>query len=203
MFSKLFAVCFIAAVGATNIAANIPPGVYNIVNVRSDTLVRTYNPASPLFVSSTREFPGHFAMFEIRNSETSNGYTIKNFALNKYVSAARELPGEPIFANGVQEAFSIEAAGGGEFVIKAVNRDLLWTIAEPVIPTGNVILFPATGALTQHFIITPAFPDAVQETVPSSAKFQAMEPGVENCEHNWNVFRPIEVILQHFPYGRR
>ena len=91
MFSKLFAVCLIA-VQATNVAAfvsphhqqrrfglsisiflaeidfsqiQIEPGVYRITNIVSGSTVRTYNPDTPLVVSSTLEFPGPFELVKI------------------------------------------------------------------------------------------------------------------------------------------
>ena len=94
MFFKLFAVCLIA-VQATSVAAfvsphhqqrrfglsisiflaeidfsqkkqiQIEPGVYRITNVVSGSTVRTYNPDTPLVVSSTLEFPGPFELVKI------------------------------------------------------------------------------------------------------------------------------------------
>jgi len=200
MFSKVSAVCFIAVLVATDVAASIPPGTYRILNVRSQSFVRAYRSVSPLFVSSTREDPGDFAVFDIQDSETSSGYTIRNVGLDKYVSAAEETKGEPLFAKGSREAFSVEKAGGDEFVIKTVNKDLVWTIAPPVIPTGTVILWPQEGEETQRFILTPSYPDLVHQTAPSSAKFRAQEPAVENCGHKWSFYRPVEAILQYLPY---
>jgi len=201
MCSRLFSVCFIVVLAATNVAAIIPPGTYIIQNVASHSLVRAYHQTSPLFVSSTRENPGKYVLFNIEDAENSSGYTIKNVGLDKYVSAAEEVAGEPLFANGFPEAFSVEQAGGGEFVIKAVNKDLVWTIGEPVIPTGTVILLPEEGDTTQRFTITPVDRDLVHQIAPSSAKFGAEEPDVKNCGHKWTFFRQVKVILQYLPYG--
>jgi len=200
MFSKIFTFCFVAVLVSTHVAADIPPGSYRIMNVASRSFVRTYREISPLYVSSTREEPGPFAVFDIQKSETSSGYTIRNVGLNKYVSAAEERPGEPLFAKGTREPFEIEQAGGDLFVIKAVNKDLVWTIAPPVIPTGTVILAPAEGEPMQLYNFIPFDLDLVHQTVASSAKFRAKEHAVENCGHKWSVYRPIEVIPQYLPY---
>jgi len=193
MFSKISAVCFIAVLVA-NVTASIRPGIYRIQNVASYSLVRAYNEQSPIFVSSTREYPGPFALFEIQNAEGSSGYTIKNIGLDKYVSGKELEPiGEPLYANGVAQPFSIEQAGMGEFVVKAVNYDLVWTVDEPVIPRGNVVFVPERGLPTQRFIFIPSEPDLVHQ--PSSAKFRAKELGLEN------IFQKVKVILEYLPYG--
>jgi len=206
MFSKIFAACFIAVLAATDVAARIRPdllpGIYRITNVGSDSWVRAYRPITPLYVSSSKEDPGDFALFDIQYAEDSSGYTITNVGLNKFVSAAEEIMGEPLFAKGFREAFAIEEAGGDQFVIKAVNKDLVWTVIEPVIPTGTVILWPAEGKSTQRFILTRAEPDVDYQTT-SSAKFRAQEFGDENCGAKESFFQPIKVILQYLPYGGR
>jgi hypothetical protein len=199
MFSKIFAVCCVSILVATDVAASIPPGIYRITNVLSHSLVRAYSEESPVFVSSTFENPGPFALFDIRDAENSSGYTIRNVGLNQYVSAAEETQGAPLFAKGPPEAFAVEQAGDGQFVIKIVNKDLVWTIAPPAIPKGNVILLPANGEQTQRFILTLLNPD-LHQTAHSSAKFRVQEPAVENCGHKWSLYRPVEAMLQYLPY---
>jgi len=200
MLSKIFAVCSIAVLVATDVAASIRPGVYRITNVASHSSVRTYNRDNPLFVASTREYPGPFELFDIQNAEGSSGYTFKNVGLDKFVSAAEDTKGEPLFANGKAEAFSVEEAGGGQYVIKTVNKDLVWTVSEPVIPTGTVILWPQEGAPTQRFILTPAIPDELHQTAQSSAKFRVQEHNVESCGSKSSIFQPVKAILQYLPY---
>jgi len=197
MLSKIFAVCSIAVLVATDVAASIEPGIYKITNVASYSTIRAYSEQNPIFVSSTREYPGPFELFDIQNADGSSGYTIKNVGLDKLVSAAKETEGEPLFANGGTEAFSIEQAGGGQYVIKAVNKDLVWTVSAPVIPRGTVILSPQTGAPTQLFGFTAI---QLHETAHSSAKFRVQEPNVGNCESKSTIFQPIRVILQYLPY---
>ena len=66
---------------------------------------------------------------------------------------------------------------------------------------SQVVLWPAEGKPTQLFDIFPAVLDEVYQTVPSSAKFGAQIPDVENYGSKGSFFRPLEVILRYFPYG--
>ena len=50
------------AFAASAIAGVIEPGVYKIKNVASHSTARSFAPFSPVFVSSTREFPGPFEL---------------------------------------------------------------------------------------------------------------------------------------------
>ena len=59
MFSKYVT---LLAFAATAIAGAIQPGVYRITNVASRSTARSYNPGTPVFVASTREFPGPFEL---------------------------------------------------------------------------------------------------------------------------------------------
>jgi hypothetical protein len=151
-------------------------------------------------VTSTKEYPGDFALFDIQKADDSSGYTIKNVGLDKFVSAFEENKGAPLFANGKTEAFSVEEAGEDEYVIKVVNEDLVWTVSEPVIPTGTVILWPQEGAPTQRFILISAEPDQLHQTAHSSAKFRVQEHNVESCGSKSSIFQPVKAILQYLPY---
>jgi hypothetical protein len=59
MFSKY---ATLLALAASAIAGAIQPGIYRITNVASHSTARSYNPSTPVFVSSTREFPGPFEL---------------------------------------------------------------------------------------------------------------------------------------------
>ena len=59
MFSKY---ATLLAFAASAIAGAIEPGVYKISNVASHSTARSYNPSSPVFVSSTKEYAGPFEL---------------------------------------------------------------------------------------------------------------------------------------------
>ena len=59
MFSKYVT---LLALVATAIAGAIEPGVYRITNVASYSTARSYQDNSPVYVSSTREYPGPFQL---------------------------------------------------------------------------------------------------------------------------------------------
>ena len=50
------------AFAASAIAGVIEPGIYRIKNVASRSTARSYEPFTPVFVSSTRENPGPYEL---------------------------------------------------------------------------------------------------------------------------------------------
>lgn len=142
------------AAGAAQAAA-FAPGTYRIINVASHSSVRTYNAGAELFVSSTRENPGPFELWQIDRRE--DGYTIQNVGINmirmldSYAAVRQAVAGEPVVTNRDAGVWSIEPAGNGIFVIKVPGQDLLWNTEPPVVPRGDVRLRHANGSDTQRW----------------------------------------------------
>ena len=59
MFSKYVT---LLAFAASAIAGAIEPGRYKITNVVSQSTARSYEPYSPVYVSSTKEYAGPFEL---------------------------------------------------------------------------------------------------------------------------------------------
>ncbi|MBT2232537.1 RICIN domain-containing protein [Nonomuraea sp. NEAU-A123] len=145
------------AATATADSAQAPaqgPGVYRIVNAASGTALRAYKSGGTIFVSSTLENPGPFELWEIAQAE--DGYTIKNVGLSlngppANASARQTEQGEPVVTGSAPTTWSIRPAGGGTFVIKVPNDDLLWNAEPPVIPRGDVRLRGADGSAAQRW----------------------------------------------------
>jgi hypothetical protein len=134
------------------------PGIYRIINAASDTSLRAYRSGEPVFVSSTREFPGPFELWEIARVE--GGYTIKNVGLigtgqPSHTEARPTAAGAPVVTGATPTAWSIEAGGNGTHVIKVPARDLLWNVEPPVIPRGDVRLRGADGSDVQRWRLIP------------------------------------------------
>ncbi|KAJ7500655.1 hypothetical protein B0H11DRAFT_786322 [Mycena galericulata] len=51
--------------------------------------------------------------------------------------------------------FAVNSAGGGEFVIKLPNADLVWSVYDVDMEYGGVELEPSDGSVTQHWHILP------------------------------------------------
>ncbi|MFF4415795.1 hypothetical protein ACFYY8_24975 [Streptosporangium sp. NPDC001559] len=132
---------------------------YRIVNTASHSSLRAYNEGAPVFVSSTRENPGPFELWEI--TRVQGGFTIKNVGLslvrhsNVYASVSRSEEGEPVITDRQPTTWSVEPAGHGTFVVKAPNEDLLWNVEPPVVPRGDVALRGANGSDTQRWQFVP------------------------------------------------
>ncbi|MEV8637918.1 hypothetical protein AB0395_40340 [Streptosporangium sp. NPDC051023] len=151
------------AATATADSAQAPasePGIYRIINVASGTSLRAYIPGRPIFVASTREYPGPFELWKITRS--GGGVTIKNVGLSDvgrfgaYAVARRPEEGEPVITGHRPTIWSLESAGDDTYVIKAPYEDLLWNAEPPVIPRGEVRLRGADGSETQRWRIEPA-----------------------------------------------
>ncbi|GAA0943933.1 RICIN domain-containing protein [Nonomuraea longicatena] len=133
-------------------------GTYRITSVASDTSLRAYRAGEAVFVSSTRENPGPFELWEI--ARTGNGYTIKNVGLGLvgqpgYAEVRQTSAGDPVVTGDTPTTWSIEAAGGGTHVIKVPAEDLLWNVEPPVVPRGDVRLRQANGSDVQRWRLTP------------------------------------------------
>ncbi|WP_343947504.1 hypothetical protein [Nonomuraea longicatena] len=128
-------------------------GTYRIVNAASHTVARAYRPGETVFVASTLENPGPFALWEITRAEP--GFTIKNVGLGDFARANATREGEPVVTGRAAETWAIHPAGDGTFVIKAPNHDLLWNVERPVVPRGEVKLRGADGSETQRWRIIP------------------------------------------------
>ncbi|MFC7585609.1 RICIN domain-containing protein [Nonomuraea antimicrobica] len=144
-----------AATASSAPAAAFEPGTYKIINVASHSSVRDYNAGGELFVSSTRENPGPFELWQIERS--GSGYTIQNVGINmikmldSYATARQTVEGEAVVTNRHPSTWSIAPAGEGTYVIKVPNEDLLWNVEPPVVPRGDVQLRHANGSDTQRW----------------------------------------------------
>ncbi|WP_327092435.1 RICIN domain-containing protein [Nonomuraea sp. NBC_01738] len=141
-------------------AAAFEPGTYKITNVASHSSVRDYNAGGDLFVSSTRENPGPFELWQVEQSGSE--FTIQNVGINmingldSYATARQAAEGEPVVTNRDASTWSIAPAGEGTYVIKVPNQDLLWNAEPPVVPRGDVKLRAADGSDTQRWTLVRA-----------------------------------------------
>ncbi|MFD0885634.1 hypothetical protein ACFQ08_13855 [Streptosporangium algeriense] len=160
-----WAMCSLGATATATAATDSPQasasqlGVYRIVNVASHSSLRAYEAGSPIFVSSTRENPGPFELWEI--TRVGEGYTIKNVGLSHtrgsdaYASVSRSEEGEPVITDSEPTTWAAEQAGDGTYVIKAPHEDLVWNVEPPVVPRGEVALRGADGSDTQRWRFEP------------------------------------------------
>ncbi|KAJ6603512.1 hypothetical protein DFH09DRAFT_1301299 [Mycena vulgaris] len=117
-------------VGASAAAYSLCPEIHRIINVATDTWLRCYEQEAPVFVLSTPEDPGEFAVWKVSNLQ-NGGVTISNIGLDSPVYARDDK-----IRAGYEIApvrFAIEAAGDNTFVVKSVNEDLVWTLNTPEI----------------------------------------------------------------------
>ena len=73
-----------------------PNGVYKIINVASNSSVRSYNASDVIYVASTLENPGPFELWTLTNNRDGS-VTFLNLGLNQYaavVSILRSLPSQ-------------------------------------------------------------------------------------------------------------
>jgi len=155
--TMFFKYATLLAFAASAFAGDIQPGVYKIINVASHSTARSYNPSNPVFVSSTREFPGPFELWDVKDS-VDGSYTLRNIGLNTIAAAG---PSGFVVTEPKATSFSIEPAGDGEFVIKLPDADSVWNVELPVIPRGDIRLRPANGSPTQRW--TFALIDSAQD----------------------------------------
>ncbi|KAJ7203853.1 hypothetical protein GGX14DRAFT_648088 [Mycena pura] len=115
--------------GATGSAGGLEPGRYLILDVPRNIQLRSYTEDEPVFVSLTKEFPGPFGEWEVKPAR-EGAFTIWNAGLGSPVYVGND---KTIIAGHARTEvpFAIEAAGGGVFVIKSVNENLVWTRTTP------------------------------------------------------------------------
>jgi hypothetical protein len=156
MFSKAITLLLVATCA---IGGQIKEGTYRITNVASHSTARTYNAGSEIYVSSTKENPGPYEVWDIRNA-VDGGYTIENVGLkygtpDSFAAVFAPEDGEPVVTYRKRIVFNIESAGNGKHVIKLPYDNLLWNVEPPVIPRGSIKLRPAEGLETEQWILTP------------------------------------------------
>lgn len=154
-------VCWLAPIVFTG---RLVDGTYKITSVASHSTVRVYDAGGEIFVSSTREDPGPFELWNIKSAQ-DGGYTFNNVGLTNTLKldtfiAAKpqdEEPqdGEPCVTNRVATVFNIESAGENTYVIKLPYADLLWNVEPHVVRRRrNIKLRPANGSVTKKFTFT-------------------------------------------------
>jgi len=148
MFSKYIT---LLAFAASAIAGVIKPGVYRIFSVHSHSSARSYEALTPVFVSSTKENPGPFELWDVIEPEDGS-YILRNLGLRTFASGSA---GELVETRPVVTSYNIEPAGDSQFVIMLPNEDSVWTV-ESVGPfRSNIKLLPANGRTTQRWIFVP------------------------------------------------
>ncbi|MFC5828667.1 RICIN domain-containing protein [Nonomuraea insulae] len=141
--------------------ARLAEGTYRITNVASSSTMRTYYAGGEAFVSSTRENPGPFELWQITNSRDGS-YTIENVGINiinmldSYAAVRQTAAEEPVVTSRDATDWSIEPAGNGTYVIKVPGQDLLWNAEAPVVPRGDVKLRAADGSDAQRWSLVLA-----------------------------------------------
>ncbi|KAJ7851346.1 hypothetical protein B0H13DRAFT_2360185 [Mycena leptocephala] len=131
--------------GASAGAYSLEPGRYQILDFPRNSQLRSYTEDDPVFVRLTLEFPGPFGEWEVKPAK-EGAFTISNVGLNGPVYVGND---KTIIAGNkrTEVPFAIEAAGGGTFVVKSVNEDLVWTRTTP----NSVQLQPANGGEAQRW----------------------------------------------------
>ncbi|KAJ7485730.1 hypothetical protein FB451DRAFT_1230898 [Mycena latifolia] len=107
-----------ASVAAPTLAAfdTIVPGVYHLVNVKTETQLRSYKKGEGIFVTKTREFPGLFAQWTVERPNGSNEFKISNVGLSA-----------PTFVGSEDQVVS-DISREGIFIISVPNRDTVWAV---------------------------------------------------------------------------
>ncbi|KAH9477436.1 hypothetical protein JR316_0009649 [Psilocybe cubensis] len=143
----------------------IPPGNYVIQSV-------TINPGVPLNVglpntlgnviimTSSAPQP-ELGVWNIKPAD-QGGFHIQNVGLRRNVTSIHLTESNlflPVVAvtNTPATTYAIQCAGGGEYVIKNVVADQLWTpVPSSDQEVSTIELLPASGSRTQHWNFVPA-----------------------------------------------
>jgi hypothetical protein len=94
------------------------------------------------------EFASIYSTWVIEPSDSEGAFNISNTGSgNKAYVRAEEKDAPVLGFSEKGTKFAIERAGNGEYVIKVVNKNLLWTVGDG----GVIALAPANGHPTQRF----------------------------------------------------
>ncbi|KJA25304.1 hypothetical protein HYPSUDRAFT_76045 [Hypholoma sublateritium FD-334 SS-4] len=156
---------YAAPTSRTQSCAILAPGNYSIQSVAlPGELVGVGQPFSEGFTLALEKAPppGNLGVWTLTNAD-QGGYTILNVELGRNVTTGAlpesqlPLPVLPVpVTHGI--TYAIQCAGNGEYVIKAVDADLLWTtlpgtgIADMEEGVASMVMEPASGSEEQHFI---------------------------------------------------
>ncbi|KAF8190075.1 hypothetical protein BJ912DRAFT_965684 [Pholiota molesta] len=140
----------------------LQPGDYTIQSVTTTPGV-PLSPGEPntfgnIIVMENNPQPG---VWRLANAD-QGGYHILNVGLARNVTTLHLIESNlflPIVApaNTPAVTFAIQCAGGGEYVIKNVDADQLFTPTNSALAgVSNIELLPSTGSRTQHWNFIPA-----------------------------------------------
>jgi hypothetical protein len=126
----------------------LAPGQYTIATADNGWLLQYYSHAmsAPGIISHAVPPVGQRGVWELTNAPQA-AYYIRNVGENANVTVFSNY-GRPMPITGPAEAFAIQCAGGGTYVIKNPVADELWTAA----PDALVNISGANGDITQRFL---------------------------------------------------
>ncbi|KJA25318.1 hypothetical protein HYPSUDRAFT_37817 [Hypholoma sublateritium FD-334 SS-4] len=174
---KFFSLAFIAAASVLRTSAAptsraqscviLAPGKYSIQSVGlPGELAGVGQPFDAVFpIIFEKAAPqGNLGVWTLTNAD-QGGYTIFNVGSGRNVTTGAlpesQLPLPVLSVPGTQGVtYAIQCAGNGEYVIKAVDADMVWTTLpatgpgeEPVEEgLATMVIEPASGSDEQHFI---------------------------------------------------
>ncbi|KAF8959805.1 hypothetical protein BDZ97DRAFT_2077825 [Flammula alnicola] len=165
-FKSLIAMSLLAMGSVMNTAAApacsiLQPGNYNIESVGfPGELLDIALPSSTLNVIFVEQTPpqGQLGVWALTNAD-QGGYHIQNVGLGQNVSTIHLIESGLFLAQvgpagAPASTYAIECAGSGQYVIKNVTADQLWTTVANGSPGGLAFmeLRPADGSAIQKFL---------------------------------------------------
>jgi hypothetical protein len=157
MLSKVVALCLLCAFSIVLVIAKpippITPGTYKITNERQPKLtLRAYTKGQPIYAAPGGGIPQDFKI----TPADQGGYTIENPYVKGFVSVKNAV-GELVKTGDAKKTFFISPAGGGTYVIKVPNQDLVWDLFDQQGAAGDPVgLRGANGDASQRWTLRKA-----------------------------------------------
>ncbi|EDR04207.1 uncharacterized protein LACBIDRAFT_330823 [Laccaria bicolor S238N-H82] len=151
---------FIAALTLANLSSTfamlpIQVGKYGIVSQRTATFLQAADNSTALFAFSTDIPPPYPTIFTLIPG-IEGGFTLKLEGLGgEYVTRHANEETSVGYVVGPGWAaldWGISPAGDETYVIKVIDRDVVWTADPPGGPISQIILAPVTGQKAQTFM---------------------------------------------------
>ncbi|KAJ6570896.1 hypothetical protein DFH09DRAFT_1362524 [Mycena vulgaris] len=129
----------------------IPPGRYRIINQAGRGLLKSSDEGAPIIFSKVPERPGPYEEWIVEAAGEQTYHIVSNL-VHKPVAYLPEGPlivsrGEP----WMKTEFSLSPAGNEEFVVKVPDQDMVWTIADMIVPSSPIILKGQDGSAAQRW----------------------------------------------------